>query len=270
MHIPKSGGSTMNGLLKRNYRQRLIQLDYRDYHNNHTTVSQMQPAGRQICVSGHFDFGIHEYGPADFAYFTILRSPVSRLISHYHFVKQHSDHYLHERVVGQQMSLEQYVERKLSTELDNGQVRMLAGAGGFHDSLTHRGTPTSVAIGSCDEDLLEKSINHLDRYFPVFGLQDEFDKSILLFSRAFGWKKINYLSKKVNRKGGYRTDERLQKLIEYHNPYDCRLYQYAQQKLQAAISQHKRYLRWGTRRLWWENIWLESRTQIQGWINQVK
>ena len=60
-------------------------------------------------------------------YITVLRDPVDRIASHYYYAKRYPTHYLHKEITGRNMSLQDYASARLSDELDNGQVRMLAG-----------------------------------------------------------------------------------------------------------------------------------------------
>ena len=76
---------------------------------------------------GHMGFGLHDYLPQGASYITMLRDPIDRIVSHYYYVLQNQGHYLHKEVAGKGLSLEQFADSALSTELDNGQTRVLAG-----------------------------------------------------------------------------------------------------------------------------------------------
>jgi len=51
-------------------------------------------------LHGHLSYGWHELLPQEATYFTIVRDPVSRVVSHYNYVKFRTDHrhYLRETV----------------------------------------------------------------------------------------------------------------------------------------------------------------------------
>lgn len=79
------------------------------------------------CLRGHMWFGLHKYLPQLASYITILRDPIDRVISHYHFVKRAPTHRLHEEVISRKLKLGEYVSCGISPELSNGQVRLISG-----------------------------------------------------------------------------------------------------------------------------------------------
>src|SRR5690606_35587137 len=82
------------------------------------------PASRHFqLIQGHTNFGIHQYLSQPCTYITFLRHPVSRVVSHYHYVQRQPDNYLYERVKG--LSLKDYITSGVTEVVWNWQVRQL-------------------------------------------------------------------------------------------------------------------------------------------------
>lgn len=83
--LPKSGGTTLNGILRRNYRpEEMVECG----PDTHAFVAGMKtwPVERLAAIrllQGHFLFGLHEMLPQPARTFTLLHDPVERVISYY-------------------------------------------------------------------------------------------------------------------------------------------------------------------------------------------
>ena len=101
-------------------------------------------------------------------------------------------------------------------ELDNGQVRLLAGR-------------ESVPYGQCGRDMLDLAKANVARHFAVAGIAGRFDESVVLMRRALGWKSVPcYARLNVNQSkpSGKRVPDRVVRLIESHNRLDAELYEW--------------------------------------------
>lgn len=231
LHIPKTAGLTLYGIFDRLYgrariytfvggRQRLEQSLH-----TFTALSEAQRSAFQL-IRGHVPFGIHEMLTKSFTYVTFLRDPVQRVISHYYYVRNNPNHLLYETVTSQNMSLETYVLSGINYELDNGQTRQLAGV------------TDEVAYGACDKDLLEQAKANLETYFPVAGLTERFDESLLLMRYFLGWQKYPYyVPQNVSHRKPVRSEIPAQtvKLIARYNELDSALYAQNQARFAALM-----------------------------------
>jgi len=177
-------------------------------------------------LTGHFYYGMHESLPQKAVYCTLLRDPVERIISHYHYVLNTPNHYLYQRVTSSRYTLRDYVANGLSTELNNGQSRLLYGKEGV-----------MAPFGKCPNDLLDRVIQHIDDEFAVVGLQEQFEMSVQLMARMFGWRSspIMKINVSKNRQQVSDVDRETIELIREYNAVDVALYEYAKQKFQAAL-----------------------------------
>jgi hypothetical protein len=220
LHIPKTAGSTLRHIIERQYPPDAILIQHQPTIHQ---VLQALPQGRVDrlhVVMGHLWFGAHALLPRPATYLTVLRDPIDRIISHYYFVQRDPEHYLHQIVQG--MSLEEYVTSGCSTEIYNDQTRLLVGA--------------PIETGQPSAEILAVAKQNLDRHFAVVGLTEEFDRSLILMKRCFGWRSPFYIKRNVTR---HPTKAKISpatlQVIEQHNQLDQALYRYAQARFREQV-----------------------------------
>lgn len=220
LHIPKAAGSTLHTIIERQYPSDTI------YTIDPSRVEESVDEFKSLPVSqrrrirvlkGHMSFGLHRYLPGPTTYITILRDPVDRIVSHYHFVLRSPTHYLHDAVKSKQMTLAEYAQSALSVELDNHQTRMLAG------------TDANIGVGQCSNEMLELAKKNLREHFSVVAIAERFDEMLIMLRRLLGWKKLRYVKRNV---GGHRLrrndiSDKTVRLIREYNKLDVELYDYA-------------------------------------------
>lgn len=225
LHIPKAGGTTFHAVLE-------------NLHPNKNGICSITPrfsiqdfinlpkAKREEIdlLKGHFEFGMHQYFEGgDFQYITLFRKPVERVISHYYYVLRTPQHYLYHKVAKTNMSLLDYATSDLTTELDNGQLRLLTGS-------------EDPAI-TCTPELLEKAKENLRKYFVSFGIVEEFDKSLILFKNKMGWEDFPVYKKlNVTKKKPQEIPQEVRAAIEERNRFDMELYAWAREEFAKSCS----------------------------------
>jgi hypothetical protein len=228
LHIPKTAGTTLMSILDRQYKPGAIFSTYgnaQEAVDKFKTFSESQRMNIRV-LKGHIPFGVHTFLPQPSHYFTILRDPIDRIISHYYFVLETTSHYLHDRVTSQNMTLKDYVSNGIATRLDNGQTRIISGVG------------DTVGFGQCSPEMLETAKKHL-RGMPVVGLSERFDETVILLKRNLGWKLPFYMKANVtkNRPGREDISKDTIAVIERYNELDFELYKYAQELFEELIRQ---------------------------------
>ncbi|MCB0028122.1 MAG: hypothetical protein KDE28_09465, partial [Anaerolineales bacterium] len=80
---------------------------------------------------------------------------------------------------------------------------------------------------------------HLRDYFAVVGLQEQFDSSLLLMQKAFGWRRIEYRKRNVtqNRPAQETLSAETLAAIREANLLDLQLYEYARQLFRRQLRQ---------------------------------
>jgi len=228
LHIPKVGGTTVTNILLNQYeRDRHLRLHGGLNSDSIKKFRQLSNAEKRYIriISGHIGFGIHHGYPCKTTYFTLLRDPVERVISHYYYVSRSPDNYLYERVTKNKISLEQYITEEMIKEINDSQVRFLSGIG-FHFDFNR-----------CPNDLLELAKILLDEFFIVAGLVEHFDETMLLLKRALNWLPPVYSRQNTTRDRPKRKEiePEVIKLIKDHNRLDLKLYRYVKQNFTKKI-----------------------------------
>lgn len=221
IHIPKTAGSTLRYILYRMYKPNQVFPVYSESATSaEIKISQLkveQPETISL-ILGHIPYGV--FGKTDFAntFITVLRDPIDRIISHYYFVKRSPDHHLYSEIASQNLTLDEYVLSGISTELDNGQTRMLCDASSL-----------DIPFGKCTESMLKEAEFNVSNRIATVGLTEDFDRSIIFMKRMFGWRQPYYVSQNRSHSRSQKP-EISPKIIEHikeQNQYDIALYEYA-------------------------------------------
>jgi glycosyltransferase involved in cell wall biosynthesis len=228
LHIPKTAGSTLLRILEREYEG---QPTFRLYGDVDTGIqalrSMTEEERRQLrLVVGHMGFGIHRFLPGPSTYVTLLRDPVERIVSHYHYVKAHPADAGNTRALEGVDSLDGYVGASVFARIvNNGQTRLL-------------GSDVLAAGDPADETTLDRAKATIDRRDVVVGLQDRFDESLLLLIRGFGWGFPAFRRENVgrNRPATAELSAATLELIRERNALDIALYDYARQKFERDLA----------------------------------
>jgi hypothetical protein len=192
---------------------------------------QMTPAqkARIKLIKGHMTFCLHESVPGAYAYFTFLRDPIERAVSHYRFVRRTPEHAAHPFSVGENLDLKTTLDRHLDFMLFNAHVRLLSGV--WHD----------LRPGQCTVDHLRLAQQRLRDHFTVIGLTEDFDTSLLLLSKAFGWKALYYARRNVTAgrlETGTLPPDTLAALTEA-NRLDLDLFRYGRELFAQQVTGHE-------------------------------
>lgn len=228
LHIPKTAGTTLRWLSQRNYDASSM-LEYKWwFHYAYVPIDEFRalPQTRRdslAFVAGHMSFGLHKAIARPSTYITVVREPVSRVISEFYHTIRAPKHPLHNQVV--EMSLYDYLLSGLALDVDNGQTRRLSGVG------------ADVSYGRCSTEMLEQAQHNLRSHFSLVGLTERFDETVLLLKYALGWSPY-YLVQNRGRNRPLRPDlsQEVVEIIREHNRLDIQLYQYAQELFGAHIA----------------------------------
>lgn len=223
MHLPKTAGSTLSRIIERQYPAASV-LELYDSRTGVELRSLPEDRlnGLRV-VRGHFCFGAHQFVSRLCVYMTVLREPVDRIISHYYFVRSDPTHDLFQ--AAREMSLAEYVRYCNLAEPNNDQTRLLCGE--------YEGSVPSF----CDPAMLEVARRHLHDHFAGVGLTEEFDRTLVLMKRLFGWRSPFYVSQNVGRQRPPRealSAETLRVIQEY-NRLDAELYRYGQELFREQV-----------------------------------
>lgn len=230
-HLPKTGGTTLYGVLDRQYgRDSILDIDVKNVLDPFRQFEGLSVQQREAirCVRGHMWFGLHRHLERRAVYITLIRHPVERIVSHYYHILRSPDHPLHEAVVHSNMTLRDYVRSGLTLELANDQTRELAGA---HDDNA------AAACGSVTARTLELAKQNIRDHFVAVGLTERFDESLALFQRRLGWTNVSYELRNVGANCPRLDDIPREALgaVEACNEIDLELYEFARKHFEEML-----------------------------------
>lgn len=215
MHIAKSAGTAFREAIVGNYKQSEIAYIYPDapgFLIPNLGVLPLEQRAKFRLVIGHFQFGVHTFFPQECLYVSIVRDPVQRVLSQFHYL-------LPELGAGPDADLPrllvEIMERRPIVNLDNLLVRCFAGA-----------QATEVPPGRVDSAVYERALQNLRTNFKFVGYQEYAKDAYLTLQTQLGWH-ANESLKLANR--GHCTDysgfESVRHMIEHFNSWDCLIYQ---------------------------------------------
>jgi hypothetical protein len=227
LHIPKAAGTTLRSVIHRQYPDRQVHQIWSvpSLEESISEFKDLPPERRKEIrfLTGHGVFGLHSFLKGETEYVTMLRRPVSRVISNYYYVLRSPGHRLYKDVAEEGMTLHEYVSSGINRVLDNQMVRQVTGIGGDEDP---------------GEEVLDQAKENLDMWFGVVGLVERFDESLVLMKERYGWGDVSYRKRKVasDRPGREDLSRALLRKIEERNRLDTELYEYGQKRLNRELS----------------------------------
>jgi hypothetical protein len=180
LHIPKTAGLSLIELLDSQFPVELIFPLHSAPTPDMFDVFSEKSLQSYRLVRGHFRFG--PYAPGVYSHITqnplimtMLRHPVERLISAYHFVMRSTHNRLHAEFVSKGVTFQQYVsDPEYENLTENVLTRVVIG----HICPN----PKSLS----DEAKAHLARQHLEQ-FAFVGIAERFAESINLLCHIFGW-----------------------------------------------------------------------------------
>jgi len=230
VHIQKCGGMTIQRMLRRRYGPSLPSRLWKKILGDDGEKSLEDYTHADRWMQGHHCFGVHRVLPKPFAYFTMLREPISRLVSLYNFSKRNPTAYYHG--YASSMTVDEFIAECELHELNNGQVRFIAGS---DDNRFINRTP----FGECGENLLQRAVQNIENHFFHVGVLDRFDKSILTIGKKLNWPNSLYLRRNVGKEKSEKEvpSEKAVDKAKDLNQLDMRLYKNQKERVEKEFSE---------------------------------
>lgn len=222
LHIPKTGGRSLQNILLRRYSKEEIITDAHEILDQIADWSDERKRNIRY-LQGHFIYGIHNILPQECSYITVLRDPVDRVISHYYYIKRSPSHPINQVIHQEKMDLEGYITSGVCEEVVNDQTRLIAGVS--------RSSNIDV------DTMLVKAKQNVDTEFIVTGIVERFDETVILLKRRLGLRNVFYgvRNQTIGRPQKGQIPDRILALIKERNYADIELYAYANRKLAKMI-----------------------------------
>jgi hypothetical protein len=186
IHVPKAAGTTLNNILMRNYKYRAdsygTEFFPRYFPSEFTSLVSAPPTTgdriRPMFFTGHIGLGneLFRRMPVRYVAITMLREPVSRIISHYRF-NSTAPSIFQSAILNDRLDVIEYFHRfRSAIPLQYEYFAQEVNAG-------EEAQPSRIT---------EASRNLAERV-SLFGIQDEFDEFVVLLAELLGLPDVFYL-----------------------------------------------------------------------------
>jgi hypothetical protein len=213
MHIQKTAGTAFREAIAQQYsaseRLYVYPTPPGIWHHHFERIPPAQKKGVRY-VAGHFVFGIHAELGIPSRYVTVIRDPVTRIVSHYHHLVRSQSEQI--RSHGLVRSLEDILETQDVAELDNLMVRCFSGNGA-----------RQCPAGMVGRDAYELAIHNL-KHFCFIGHQEKSEQAWIGLQQMFGWQSGPLRRLNVANTTTLSVSERTRRAIERYCKFDVMLY----------------------------------------------
>ena len=239
LHVPKTAGWTLRGVLRYKYPSEILFLDQADDPFGGIAAFPLEDRRRARVATGHVFYGVHEHIPQPTDYITVLREPIARVVSMYNHVLRRREHRLHEEVAGSDMGLEEFARSCADAGIDNQQTRLISGRARGEVVPRESGEGGTWVASRLERGDLELAKRNLDDFLLV-GLTERFDESFIMLRRALGWRLPMYAARNVGRATNGSAPERPSELaielIRERNQFDLELHAHARRLFEDAVA----------------------------------
>jgi hypothetical protein len=224
LHIPKTAGSTLSSILQRQYLGKKMfslsgnpNIDEQNFslRSEHYKANTKLFLGHSQIKSGieRADTGI---------IITILRDPVERVKSFCQHAAEGKSEYLRDRFPPESFNLDDFLASG-DISLSNLQTRFLIGHAKF-ETLNKN-------------EAIEQALENLFNKISYYGIQEHFDESLIIFSKALNWRLPVYIRKNTrDPKKQITFESRHIEIIQRLNETDIAVYNQAKANFMQKIN----------------------------------
>jgi hypothetical protein len=223
VHIPKAAGTTLRKTAERLYPNRTLYIRPVPWPEQLDAVRTEAVPGEVDFISGHFPIDLVDHLPFRTRIISVLRDPVARVVSQYHYVLRSPEHHQHAQAVA--MTLEEYALSDLGADLDNVQTRMLAG---FDPGY-------STPINALTRDVLDLARESIERRLWLVGVQEHMDAFMSTLAHRLGWPSDLEVTSYLVAPERPEIDDRVARMIRERNWMDAELHARAAAIFEACI-----------------------------------
>ena len=193
LHMPRTGGTTLNTVLKANFApEEILSIYQREDYERCRELEPAQLDGIRLVIGHLMPQSVEppRFYDREVRIFTLLREPVARIISEYRFQKSWPSNHLYARLNDEQISFRDYLtsrEKGLRYRGRNFMTHTLAHC--FREDMP-------------GDELLDMARHNLEHLF-FFGVQDHFDASLLMLADRIGLEEIFYEKQNMLNPSGF-------------------------------------------------------------------
>jgi hypothetical protein len=234
IHVPKTGGLTMERLISRQYPPAsTLWLSYQKPAQFSAFMALPPEARARLqCVMGHIPFGFHRHLPGvSSVHATLLREPVTRFISEYRYLLRMPCEGAWMPPASAMRSLDAYFDFRVETNAINAQTSLISG----HFPAIGETPPFAPLPATA----LAEARQNLRDHFTVVGTTERFDETLLLLKYRMGWTRpLHYARRNTapERSSTEGLPRELVARIREHTRLDAELFEYASKLLAEAVT----------------------------------
>lgn len=175
-HVPKTGGTSIEQVLARHYRPHdLLHVNGPIWARNPYTLFKRGADDPARILMGHYDLAdpIYQWTASPCVHLLVLREPVARIVSYYHYVRRRRRHPLN--TVARRTEICDFAAHPDVPEGRDGQTRRLAGTIGAG--------PREVSRADFDF-----ALGALTRCFTIVGVTERFSQLMATLEKLLGLK----------------------------------------------------------------------------------
>lgn len=243
LHQPKVGGKTVESALERRLGAGVLRVskafpessltDVTRYTSDFAGQPELIGQGLKV-ITGHFFFGLHSISNRPFTYTTVIRHPLSRLVSYYNYVMDGTDEYFMKRFfIKNNMTFRDFVRlgddlriddtpKEYSYIVDNGQCRLISGL------------PVSIEAQMSDTEY-NTVMHNLETHFSLVAPIGKLSQFVVELFRLIGTPPASFLPRVNSARKDWvgPVDDATRRYIELRNRHDIALYDYAKERFAA-------------------------------------
>jgi hypothetical protein len=248
MHLPKTGGMSMFTAFTSLWGTAIADL-YNVSPRHHELALQAVRDKSKVLYCGHYAFGLHEWLDRPAYYATVLREPVARIVSLYHYCQPMLQKYrerlqqvggdLHKlsalpKIADFYLDFEPWLRGEPNAEsffaspcaeLDNGMVRRFSGFG--------------LQPAPCPEEALSRAKETIERSISVVGLLERYPETLRLMAQTFGLPALheNRVNANSRKEQAPPLSDAVMETIRDMNRLDQALYDWAAERFERQLTQ---------------------------------
>lgn len=245
LHIPKTGGTSLNSMMQHGFRNDEvldISIDIDEFYcglgiatyehcQERLASYSRDDLARIRYATGHLPMGLHSVFDRPAKYFTVIRHPVDRVISHFYYLIQENRPFLKD---GRLLTFEEYVESARDIYLRDYQVRLVSGCPELDVERREHGLQTPGA--SVERRHLDAAKRNIEKHFLAAAPLERMIELTLLTRGIYGWPLRRLLTEykgRTRRRPLIRdVSPHLIKIMEECNSYDLELYEWVQKRFE--------------------------------------
>lgn len=247
-HIPKTGGTTMEGPFEHNCSGQIFHafsgpttsaLLVRSTEQTAAKFRELSPERRRdvrFVIGAHLAMDVDTLFDRPSKFFTIVRHPVDRAISSFFHLRQEA-HLLSYQFM-KSMTLDEYLDSGIGLDAHNQQVRMLSGCRELDVPWSADGRP--IAAPPVERHHLEMAKRNIEERFLVAAPLERFAALVWYFKRLYAWPlhRCFYLRRNENnRRPSVETiSASTRRRLTSWNQYDLELYHWVEARFASQLA----------------------------------